>query len=166
MRVRIIAVGQLKGSTEQDLFTNYAQRAEGAGKGIGISKIDLVELRGGKGLSGTARALHDRAEIDRALAKQRSETAATHFVFLDERGSQMDSSGFAQQFETWQTSSSDTICFVMGGPDGFSDAQRQSADSLLALGKMSWPHLLARVMLMEQIWRAISILTNHPYHRA
>jgi 23S rRNA (pseudouridine1915-N3)-methyltransferase len=86
-------------------------------------------------------------------------------VLLDEKGEQLGSSAFAQKLEHWRDSGKREARFMIGGADGFGDADRASADLLIAFGKATWPHLLARAMLAEQLWRATSILANHPYHR-
>jgi 23S rRNA (pseudouridine1915-N3)-methyltransferase len=86
-------------------------------------------------------------------------------VLLDEKGEQLGSVAFARRLEAWRDSGKREARFVIGGADGFDDEARASADLLIAFGKATWPHLLARAMLAEQLWRATSILANHPYHR-
>ena len=87
-------------------------------------------------------------------------------VALDERGKAMPSADFATQIETWRDNGVADLVFVIGGPDGLAPAVGTRADLMLAFGKMSWPHQLARAMLLEQVYRALTILTGHPYHRA
>ncbi len=86
-------------------------------------------------------------------------------VLLDEKGEQLASSVFAKKLEAWRDGGRREARFLIGGADGFADADRAGADLLLAFGKATWPHLLARVLLAEQLFRATSILANHPYHR-
>jgi 23S rRNA (pseudouridine1915-N3)-methyltransferase len=86
-------------------------------------------------------------------------------ILLDEKGEQLGSLDFARRLEAWRDGGRREARFMIGGADGFDDAIRASADLLLAFGKATWPHLLARAMLAEQLWRATSILANHPYHR-
>jgi 23S rRNA (pseudouridine1915-N3)-methyltransferase len=86
-------------------------------------------------------------------------------VLLDEKGEQLGSTAFAQKLEQWRDAGRREARFMIGGADGFEEADRASADLLLAFGNATWPHLLARAMLAEQLWRATSILANHPYHR-
>ena len=86
-------------------------------------------------------------------------------ILLDEKGEQLGSLAFAQRLEAWRDGGRREARFMIGGADGFDDATRASSDLLLAFGKATWPHLLARAMLAEQLWRATSILANHPYHR-
>lgn len=87
-------------------------------------------------------------------------------VLLDEKGRQLSSGQFARQLETWRDGGIREARFVIGAADGHSEAERAEADLLLAFGAATWPHLLARAMLMEQLFRATSILAGHPYHRA
>jgi 23S rRNA (pseudouridine1915-N3)-methyltransferase len=86
-------------------------------------------------------------------------------ILLDEKGEQLPSVEFAHRLERWRDGGKREARFLIGGADGFGDAERAGADLLLALGKATWPHLLARAMLAEQLFRATSILANHPYHR-
>ena len=86
-------------------------------------------------------------------------------VLLDEKGEQLGSVELARRLEQWRDSGRREARFLIGGADGFDARERASADLLLAFGKATWPHLLARAMLAEQLWRATSILANHPYHR-
>jgi len=166
MKIHIAAIGQINGSPEGELFATYYDRAKASGRAIGIADVIITELRGGKGLSGDKRISFDQNSIDETITKLRTSTPNSRIILLDERGKNFSSIEFSSQIGTWRDQAIDQICFVLGGPDGFGEQQRQSADLLISIGRMSWPHLLARTLLMEQIWRAISILSNHPYHRA
>jgi 23S rRNA (pseudouridine1915-N3)-methyltransferase len=86
-------------------------------------------------------------------------------VLLDEKGETLGSADFAKRLERWRDEGRREARFMIGGADGFTDADRASADLLFSFGRATWPHLLARAMLAEQLWRATSILANHPYHR-
>jgi 23S rRNA (pseudouridine1915-N3)-methyltransferase len=86
-------------------------------------------------------------------------------ILLDEKGEQLPSLELARRLERWRDDGRREARFLIGGADGFGDAERAGADLLLAFGKATWPHLLARAMLAEQLFRATSILANHPYHR-
>ena len=86
-------------------------------------------------------------------------------ILLDEKGEQLGSLDFARRLERWRDQGKREARFLIGAADGFGDAERAAADLLLAFGKATWPHLLARAMLAEQLFRATSILANHPYHR-
>lgn len=86
-------------------------------------------------------------------------------ILLDEKGEQLGSAAFARKLEAWRDGGRREARFLIGGADGFGDAERRQADLILAFGKATWPHLLARSMLAEQLFRATSLLANHPYHR-
>ena len=86
-------------------------------------------------------------------------------ILLDEKGEQLGSVDFARRLDRWRDQGKREVRFLIGAADGFGEAERAGADLLLAFGKATWPHLLARAMLAEQLWRATSILANHPYHR-
>ena len=89
----------------------------------------------------------------------------TRIVMLDEKGRDLPSMAFATQLGRWRDDGVRETRFLLGAADGFDDAQREAADLLLAFGRATWPHLMARAMLAEQLWRATSILAGHPYHR-
>jgi len=86
-------------------------------------------------------------------------------ILLDEKGEQLGSMALSRQFERWRDGGKSEARFLIGGADGFGDEDRARADFLLAFGKATWPHLLTRAMLAEQLFRATSLLANHPYHR-
>jgi 23S rRNA (pseudouridine1915-N3)-methyltransferase len=86
-------------------------------------------------------------------------------ITLDERGQSMSSMDLAKKLETWRDAGKREARFLIGAADGHEDEQRSTADLLLSFGAATWPHLLARAMLAEQLFRATSILANHPYHR-
>ena len=86
-------------------------------------------------------------------------------VLLDEKGEMLSSLELARKLEAWRDGGRREARFLIGGADGFGDAERVTADLMLAFGRATWPHLLARAMLAEQLFRATSILANHPYHR-
>ena len=89
----------------------------------------------------------------------------TRIVMLDETGDVLPSKVFADKLGRWRDDGVREVRFMIGAADGFDDAERAGADMLLSFGRATWPHMLARAMLAEQLWRAQSILANHPYHR-
>jgi len=105
-------------------------------------------------------------ELAESGGKAPSLQAPARVVLLDERGATPDSESFAELLGQWRDDGMREVRFVIGAADGHSEAERAAADLLLAFGKMTWPHLLARAMLAEQLWRATSILSGHPYHRS
>lgn len=136
--LRVIAVGQMKSGPEAELFARYAKRVR--------PRLTLTEV------------------IDRAQLVP-SVPGTAFVVALDEPGESPDSLAFAKLLERW-LGLSKPVCFLIGGADGLGPAAVSRAEFLLSLGPMTWPHMLARVMLAEQIYRARSIAIGHPYHRA
>ncbi|MDT0681865.1 23S rRNA (pseudouridine(1915)-N(3))-methyltransferase RlmH [Roseicyclus sp. F158] len=155
MRVGVLAVGRLRASSERSLVEDYLSRAAKAGRGMGLTGFDVTEIddRKGSGRDGEA-AL---------LLKALPESAA--LVALDERGRTLDSPGFAGEVAGLRDRGAGGLFFAIGGADGHGAALLERADLLLSFGAMVWPHMLARVMLTEQIYRATQILAGTPYHR-
>ncbi|MGK2911399.1 MAG: 23S rRNA (pseudouridine(1915)-N(3))-methyltransferase RlmH [Sphingobium sp.] len=138
MLLHIIARGKIGRSPESDLVERYLKRVTLP------TKITEMPDRGGK---------------------LPPVTPGTVTVMLDEKGAQLSSMAFAQHIERWRDNGTRECRFLIGAADGFDDAGRANADLLIAFGAMTWPHMMARAMLAEQLWRATSILANHPYHR-
>jgi 23S rRNA (pseudouridine1915-N3)-methyltransferase len=160
MRLSIAAVGRLKQGPERDLAAHYAKRASDAGRRIGFGPIDVVEIRESRNRD-TAKRI---AEESIALASVIPEGSA--IVTLDLRGESLGSDQLAVRLQRWQSDGRGTAAFVIGGPDGLADNLRDQAALRLAFGGATWPHQLVRVMLLEQLYRAMTILSGHPYHRA
>jgi 23S rRNA (pseudouridine1915-N3)-methyltransferase len=159
MKIHICAVGRLKTGPEKELFEAYLTRARGLGKTLGISRIESTE---------TAEAIHDNAAIRirlDAVSLQQIIPKTAQSVALDATGKQLGSTGFAQLVQRHLEVRTKDLAFLIGGPDGHAKQTLTSASAILSLGQMTWPHRLVRIMLAEQIYRAVTILTNHPYHR-
>lgn len=139
MLLHVVARGKIGRSPEADLITRYAKRI--------AWPIKLTEL---PDTGGTVPAPQPQSRT----------------VLLDERGRQLSSEEFAALLGKWRDEGVRETRFMIGAADGHGDAARASADLLLAFGAMTWPHLMARAMLAEQLWRATSILAGHPYHRS
>lgn len=156
MRVHVCAVGRLRPGPERDLVDDYVSRFGRVGRQLGLGPVQIKEIddRKGGGISAEA------ALIDRAIP----DGAAT--VALDERGKVMTSPDFAAMLARWRDEGVADAALVIGGADGLDPDLRQRADVRLSLGPMVWPHMLVRVMLAEQLYRAASILASSPYHRA
>jgi 23S rRNA (pseudouridine1915-N3)-methyltransferase len=138
MRLHIVARGKIGKSPEADLVHRYVKRISWP------TKITELPDRGGV-LPPAER--HSRC------------------VLLDETGAQLSSAELAALLSRWRDDGVSEVRFLLGAADGFNDADRAGADTLIAFGKTTWPHLMARAMLAEQLYRATSILANHPYHR-
>jgi 23S rRNA (pseudouridine1915-N3)-methyltransferase len=156
VRLLLAAVGRLRAGPEADLVCDYLDRAGRAGRALGLGRCRLheVEARRGEGA----------AEEGALLLRAVPEGAAV--CVLDERGQMLDSPAFAARLAAWRDAGRGEAAFLIGGADGHSPAVRERADLLLSFGPMVWPHALVRVMLAEQIYRAVTILAGQPYHRA
>jgi 23S rRNA (pseudouridine1915-N3)-methyltransferase len=151
MRVTIAAVGRDRSGAARELFDEYCRRCPWP--------IRLVEI-----------APHSALPLERRLADEGARLAAAiprdaTLVALDERGRLLSSRSFAARIGAWQQQSRSELAFLIGGPDGLAGALIERADLVLALGRMTWPHLLVRMLLAEQLYRASTILAGHPYHR-
>jgi len=160
MRLAIIAVGRMKAGPERELAERYLARANEAGRGIGFRALTHHELAESRAREAATR-MHDEAGAIAALIPERSLVVA-----LDERGKNLTSADFAAWLGRARDAGTPATSFVIGGADGLAPDMRARADLVLAFGALSWPHQLARVMLYEQIYRAMTILAGHPYHRA
>ncbi len=160
MRAAVIAVGRLKPGPEKTIAGEYLTRAEGLGRSCGISRIAITEFAESPASSSASRM----AEEGRLLAAARPPKAFS--VVLDERGKAIASEAFADLLRRHLDNGTSDMAFLIGGPDGHAPEIRASAGLLLSLGPMTWPHRLVRIMLFEQLYRALTIITGHPYHRA
>ncbi len=159
MRLIVAAVGRLKEGPERELAERYRKRAEQIGRRIGIRSVEIVEIRESRAQELAKR----RAEESIAIATVIPDRAAT--IILDERGDNLDSASFAAKLGRWRDDGRQDAVFVIGGDDGLMPTLREKAALTLALGAATWPHQLVRVMLLEQVYRALSMLAGHPYHR-
>lgn len=159
MRVVIAAVGRLKQGPERELAERYRKRIEQAGRSVGVRDIEIVEVRESRAQEPEKRVIEESI----ALANLIPEGAM--LAILDERGENPGSAAFAGLLQRWQQDGR-TAVFIIGGPDGLTPALRAKADLTLAFGNATWPHQLVRIMLLEQVYRAVTILSGHPYHRA
>jgi len=151
MNVTIVAVGRAKKGPVQTLFDEYRKRLPW--------RLELIEVEEKRPLDPETLK---RREAELLLAKV---PERAFMVALDERGKLLDSPDFSAKIETWGEQGGGQIAFLIGGADGHDDSVRNQAKFLLSLGKMTWPHMLVRAMLAEQIYRAWSISAGHPYHR-
>jgi len=156
MRVHLCAVGRLRGGPEADMISDYIARFDRTGRALGLGPLSVLEVEDRKG-GGM------RAEAD--LLRRAAPKGAV-ICCLDERGKLEPSPAFANRLARWRDVGRSDVAFVIGGADGIDPGLRDDADHLLSLGAMVWPHMLARVMLIEQLYRAASILAGSPYHRA
>lgn len=158
MKLRILAVGRAKAGPEAALVAEYQKRLHWP---LVIEEVEEKRPLSGAELKAREGVLL-QAAIDRAAAKSGGRPV---LVALDERGKALGSRDFAVRLKSWEDRGAPEILFLLGGADGLAPDLRDQADFVLSLGQMTWPHLLARAMLVEQIYRAQQILAGHPYHR-
>lgn len=160
MRLLIAAVGKLKQGPERTLCAHYLGRAEALGRSLGLSPLTQVELPESRAPNAAGRR---SAEADALLTKLPSDFAV---VCLDPGGETLSSEAFAEALATRRDgAAAPGLAFVLGGPDGLGEAVLTRAALSLSLGPMTLPHGLARIVLAEQLYRAMTILAGHPYHR-
>lgn len=155
MRIRIAAIGRIKSGPEADLVADYCERTTLAGRSLGLGPIDVIEAE--------APRAGDKEREAQLLLKAAPDGARR--ILLDERGDEWASRALATKLAHWRDSGLSSVCFWIGGPDGSAPDLRQAAHEKLAFGPQTWPHKLVRVMLAEQIYRAVTILSGNPYHR-
>jgi len=155
LRILIAAVGRLRDCAEAALAADYVERAGTAGRQIGFKAIDLVEVEGKP--PGDPRA--------EASALYRATPDEARKVLLDERGGEWTSRQLAEKLARWRDDGLACVTFWIGGADGVSQSVKDQADEKLAFGRQTWPHRLVRVMISEQVYRAVTILCGNPYHR-
>jgi 23S rRNA (pseudouridine1915-N3)-methyltransferase len=160
MRVLLAAVGRLKQGPERELAEHYRKRAADVGRKLGWGTVEVIELRESR----ADHAERRRLEESIAIAELIPDRAAT--VILDERGTALASTALAGRLQDWRAADRSAAAFIIGGADGLAPTLRERADLTLAFGAATWPHQLVRIMLLEQLYRAATILSGHPYHRA
>ncbi|HXN43226.1 MAG TPA: 23S rRNA (pseudouridine(1915)-N(3))-methyltransferase RlmH [Xanthobacteraceae bacterium] len=159
MKLVVAAVGRLKAGPERDLAARYRERAAAIGRKLGFRSIEIVEIAESRGRRGEDRIREEAAELAAAIP----ENAA--IVALDARGKALSSIDLAERLERWRDQGTPAVIFLIGGADGLAERWRGRAELALCFGAATWPHQLVRIMLLEQIYRAMTILSGHPYHR-
>ena len=160
MRLVVAAIGRLKEGPERELAERYRKRADQTGRRIGFRETEVVEIRESRAQEIGKRMIEESI----ALTSVIPDKAIT--LLLDQRGESLDSAALAQRLGRWRDDGRPATVFLMGGDDGLAPSLRDKANLKLAFGAATWPHQLVRIMLLEQIYRAVSILSGHPYHRA
>ncbi|NOD84773.1 23S rRNA (pseudouridine(1915)-N(3))-methyltransferase RlmH [Ruegeria sp. HKCCD6119] len=155
MRISIVAVGRLRAGPEKSLLDDYLTRFDRTGRALGLGPARVIEVEDKKNAGMGAEA----ALLRKALPK------GAVICTLDERGRVMSSPDFAKKLGSWRDAGRQDLALIIGGADGIDPALRAEADFSLSLGSMVWPHMLVRVMLAEQLYRAATILSGGPYHR-
>jgi 23S rRNA (pseudouridine1915-N3)-methyltransferase len=160
MRLVVVAIGRLKQGPERELAERYRERFDDIGRKLGFRGLAIHEISESRARDAATRMAEEASAIS-ALIPEKSVLMA-----LDERGKSLDSAAFAQYLGRLRDQSVANTIFTIGGADGLSPDLRRKARLTIAFGAATWPHQLVRVMLLEQIYRAVTILAGHPYHRA
>jgi 23S rRNA (pseudouridine1915-N3)-methyltransferase len=159
MKIIIGAIGRLKTGPEKEMAADYESRSVVTGRSAGVTSLSVKDWPESRAETAERRK-SEEADILLPL------TANSKTVVLDERGKALSSMAFADWLKRALDGGAKQVTFLIGGPDGHGDAVRAKADLVLSFGPATFPHRLIRVMLLEQIYRALTIITNHPYHRS
>ena len=159
MRIVVAAVGRLKGP-ETELAERYRKRAAQTGRQLGWRDVDIIEIRESRADEAGKRMIEESIALANVIPPQAA------IVLLDARGQTLDTPTLAAQLAKWRTDDRAAAVFVIGGADGLAASLQDKAHLRLSFGAATWPHQLVRVMLLEQLYRATTILSGHPYHRS
>ncbi len=159
MRLAILAVGRMKSGPEQELYNRYAERILKSGKVLHFMGPDLHEIVESRAQDVQKRKSEEAEQLMKAAGE------GTRIIVLDEKGKDLSSQEFSSLLKSEQDMGTQKLAFAIGGPDGYGDELKNAAVRKIRLGAMTWPHQIARILLAEQIYRGITILSGHPYHR-
>jgi 23S rRNA (pseudouridine1915-N3)-methyltransferase len=160
MRLVVVSIGRLKQGPERELAERYRDRFEDIGRKLGFRGLEIHEIAESRARDAPTRITEEASAISTAIPDK------SVLVALDERGENVDSAAFARHLGRWRDDQVGHAIFIIGGADGLSPDLRRRAGLRIAFGSATWPHQMVRVMLLEQIYRAATILAGHPYHRA
>jgi 23S rRNA (pseudouridine1915-N3)-methyltransferase len=160
MKIGVIAVGRLKSGPERELADRYAERFAQSGKALGLTGPALIDLSESPARSSAERKTQEAQAILAAVDPD------ALVIALDERGKTLSSDAFATKISQWRDAGRKNVIFVIGGADGLGESIRTRAQETISFGQMTMPHQLVRVILLEQLYRAATILAGHPYHRS
>ena len=160
MRLIVAAIGRLKAGPDRELAERFRDRVAKGGRAVGLRDIEIVEIRESRAQEAAKRVLEESI----ALANLIPEGAVV--VALDQSGEALASESITGVLRGWRDAGRPAAVFCIGGADGLGPELTARADLTLAFGAATWPHQLVRIMLLEQLYRAVTILAGHPYHRA
>lgn len=160
MRILVIAVGRLKQGPEREMAERYRKRFDDIGRRLGFRSLDIREIAESRAREAASRIAAEAQAIIASIPQH------SVLVTLDERGENIGSTGLSRHLGRFRDQSVANTVFVIGGADGLSPDLRRRETLGIAFGAATWPHQLIRVMLLEQLYRAATILAGHPYHHA
>ena len=159
MKISLICIGRMKAGPERELADRYHQRAVAQGRPLGVSAVHVTELPESRAADAGRRKAEEAQAI---LGKAQGGV----LIVFDERGPALDSETVAGRFAALRDGGAEHVCFVIGGADGLDPSVRDQARLVLSFGAMTLPHQLVRVLALEQIYRMMTIIDGHPYHRS
>lgn len=159
MDIQIIAVGRMRDRPEAELWADYSTRAARQGRALGITGVNVREVADSRGSTIELRKAEEGTNLIAALPPSAS------IIALDRGGMMVSSREFAKIIKTRLEDGTGSVVILIGGPDGHGSQILERAHMTLSLGVMTWPHLLVRAMVAEQLYRTVTILAGHPYHR-
>jgi 23S rRNA (pseudouridine1915-N3)-methyltransferase len=159
MQLSLHCVGKLKSAAEKDLAADYLERTNQLSRRAGFHGLAIHEILESRSSLSAERMADEAARLAGGIH------AGAMLVVFDGRGQSLSTEAFTTLIKQQADSGTPVMAFAIGGPDGHGDAIRQRAQKSVALGAMTWPHRLVRVMVLEQIYRAVTIMVKHPYHR-
>lgn len=160
MRLQVLAIGRLKAGPEKILSLDYQTRLEALGRKAGIARMTITDFAESQVQTAAQRQAEEAKLLSAAL------TPKAFTLVLDERGKNCSSEAFSNLLQRHLDQGTQDLAFLIGGPDGHGAETLKNAGQIISLGEMTWPHRLVRIMLQEQIYRAVTIMVNHPYHRS
>ncbi|EJF82088.1 23S rRNA (pseudouridine(1915)-N(3))-methyltransferase RlmH [Bartonella doshiae] len=159
MQISIFAIGRMKKGAEQELVRHYLNRFAKSSEAVGFHLKTLQEVPESRAQTACQRMEEEGRRLIEFLPNK------CRLIVLDERGKSVSSSAFAEKLWSYRDEGVRDLIIALGGPDGHNEQIRRRADFLLSFGFMTWPHQIARILLTEQLYRAVTIAINHPYHR-
>jgi 23S rRNA (pseudouridine1915-N3)-methyltransferase len=159
MRFIIACIGRMKSGADKDLFDRYVERARKTGRGLGVTAVTVSETSESRAQRASDRKAEEAASLEAVLPP------GAKLVVLDEHGKSVSSMAFSAKLEAWKDEGIQDVVFAIGGADGHGANLIARADLKIAFGAMTWPHQIVRILLAEQIYRALTIQSGHPYHR-
>lgn len=160
MRISLHTVGKLKSGPESELTKRYLDRFKKSGSGIGLELAKVIEISESRANNSKERKADEAAQLDKVLPSN------AKLILLDEGGGNITSEKFSSMLADLRDNGERDIMFAIGGADGHDKSSKEKAFKSLSFGKMTWPHQMARFMLAEQLYRTVTILSGHPYHRS
>src|SRR6202011_1314042 len=153
-------IGRLKQGPERELAERYRERSDDIGRKLGFRGLEIIEIPESRARDATSRMAEEATAISAAMPE------SSVLGALDESGENLDSVAFSRHLGRWRDEAIGNTIFAIGGADGLSPDLRRKAKLRMAFGSATWPHQMVRIMLLEQLYRAATILAGHPYHRA